>query len=333
MRDNPKQPALHPFAADVQSHLARLVTFNGPGVAAVSGGADSVAMLRALAEVLPAGGLVVAHLNHRLRGAESDADADFVAALLPTRPYRTEAVDVAAVAAEGENMEAAARRLRYAFLTRVAAETGAAWVATAHTLDDQAETVLHRLVRGAGLRGLRGIAVARDLAPGIRLIRPLLTVSRAAIVGYLDAIGQSWREDTSNRDTAFTRNRIRHDLLPLLRTFNPGVALALSRTAEQAGEAFAAIEAEAAELLARAERPRAGRCCILDRAALATTRPLVVREAFHLLWQREGWPCGGMTHAHWSTAAAVACDSVPAADLPDGLRIVAAGRVVRVGPH
>jgi tRNA(Ile)-lysidine synthase len=328
-------PAAEPrvsFPAAVQGNLDRLRgSAPGPGVVAVSGGADSVALLRALADGPATPGLVVAHLNHRLRGAESDADAAFVAALCPHLPHSAESVDVAAVAA-GDNLEDTARRVRYDFLARVARETGASWVTTAHTLDDQAETVLHRLIRGTGLRGLRGIAESRELAPGVKLLRPMLTVSRAEVIAYLRAIGQPWREDASNRDPAFTRNRIRHELLPLLRTFNPEIDEALGRTAAQADEVYADIEQVAAAVLSAVERPRAGRTVVLDRAGLDGVSPHAVRELLHLVWEREGWPRGGMTLDHWQRAADVAHGKAPAWDLPGGIRIVGTARVARIGP-
>ena len=134
----------------------------GPGVVAVSGGADSVALLRALHACGVS--LTVAHVNHCLRGSDSDADEAFVRALCESLgvPCRVKSVDVAALAA-GDNLESTARGVRYAFFAEVAAEVSAAWVATAHTADDQAETVLHRLIRGTGLQGLRGIAASMVL--------------------------------------------------------------------------------------------------------------------------------------------------------------------------
>jgi tRNA(Ile)-lysidine synthase len=137
---------------------------SGRGVVAVSGGADSVALLRALCACgVP---LVAAHVNHRLRGADSDADEAFVRELCAQLGVecRVKAVDVSALAA-GDNLESTARRVRYEFFAEVAAEVGAAWIATAHTADDQAETVLHRLIRGTGLQGLRGIAAEKKPHP------------------------------------------------------------------------------------------------------------------------------------------------------------------------
>src|SRR5262249_42804655 len=147
------------FPAAVDAALDRLLgDQRGRGVVAVSGGADSVALLRALADSTRASGLTVAPLNHQLRGPHRYADAQFVAALCQSLPHFVESADVARAADEaGDNLEAVARKVRYDFLARVAQKTGALWVATAHTRDDQAETVLHRLIRGSGLRGLRGI--------------------------------------------------------------------------------------------------------------------------------------------------------------------------------
>jgi tRNA(Ile)-lysidine synthase len=318
--------------AAVRANLHRLGG-TGRGVVAVSGGADSVALLRALADPPAAGDLVVAHLNHRLRGVDADADAAFVTALCPHLPHRTESVDVRALAAAaGDNLEDTARRARYDFLRRVAQEAGAVWVATAHTRDDQAETVLHRLIRGAGLRGLRGIAGGRDLGGEVRLLRPMLTVARTEVIAYLREIGQPWREDATNRDPAFTRNRIRHELLPLLRTFNPAIEEALARTAAHADEVYTGIEQAAGTLLTAAERPRAGPVIVLDRAGLADVSDHALRELLYLVWQREGWPRGGMTGEHWQRAADVVLGKAPAWDLPGGIRIVGRPRVVHVDP-
>ena len=170
----------------------------GPGVVAVSGGADSVALLHALADA-GAGPLTIAHVNHQLRGRDSDDDASFVERL--GWPCRTLVADIRAL---GGNLEAAARRVRYDWFEQVANEVGATWIATGHTADDQAETVLHRLVRGSGLQGLRGIAPRRG-----RIVRPLLGTTRAELQIYLATKNQPFRTDTTNFDTQFTRNRIR----------------------------------------------------------------------------------------------------------------------------
>jgi tRNA(Ile)-lysidine synthase len=311
-------------------------------VAAVSGGADSVALLRALLELREPGvPLTVAHLNHGLRAADGDADEAFVAALCarlaaegsPGLHFRAARLDVAAEARRaGENLEAAGRRLRYGWLAEVARSAGAAWVATGHTADDQAETVLHRLLRGAGLEGLRGVAERRRLEGGVGVVRPLLRVGRAQVRAALRERGQEWREDATNADWRYLRNRIRHELLPLLaERYNPAAAEALARLAEQADEAFRAEEAEAAELLRLAELPRAGARVILDAGRLDAAPRRLVRALFRLLWRREGWPRGDMGFDAWQRLAAVAAGEAGAADLPGGVRVLRRGSVVQVG--
>lgn len=202
---------------------------------ALSGGADSVALFRRLLEVRSRLGLVlsVAHLHHGIRKKDADDDAEFVATLAREAelPFHYERADVPQAAAQAkESIEDAARRLRYAFFSRLLKERVTDAVATAHTIDDQAETVLHKLVRGAWTEGLSGIHPI-VLAPPGRFLRPFLATTRAEIEIWLRELGQSWREDQTNQDPAYTRNRIRHELLPLLRTFNPEVARQLSRLA------------------------------------------------------------------------------------------------------
>ncbi len=316
----------------VQDNLARLGGV-GRGVLAVSGGADSVALLRALADLAPPRTFLVAHLNHRLRGKESDADAEFVTQLCPQFVHILESVDMAERATStGENLEAVARRTRYEFLESVARKSGCRWVATAHTHDDQAETILHRLIRGSGIRGLRGIAEQRQLTPGIRLLRPMLTVSRTDVVGFLNEIAQPWREDATNQDITFTRNRIRHELLPMLRSYNPGIEQAISLLSEQALEVHEETQERVESILQWAEHPRAGQIVILDAEKLENKPDRYVRELFVTIWEREHWPRDGMTHEHWKRAADVALGRAKAWDLPSRLRIVAKGNIIQVGP-
>ena len=177
-------------------------------VAAVSGGADSVALLRSLLGLSPGGParLVVAHINHGLRGSESEGDERFVADLcaklgVPCAVRRIPA----AVFREtgGRGIESVARHARYECLQSIAAEWGGRYVATGHTADDQAETILHRILRGTGIRGLEGIPRVRSLSPGIALSRPLLRFRRQEILAFLAALGQPFREDSTNRDPRF----------------------------------------------------------------------------------------------------------------------------------
>ena len=227
---------------------------------AVSGGADSTALLLAMVEANAEKqglGIVLsaAHVHHGLRGTEADADEAFVRDLcerlqVPLTVFR---VDTAArQVAEREGVEEAARELRYEALSRLRVDA----VATEHTLDDQGETVVMKLLRGAWTEGLGGISPEvegfglRAQGPGkARIVRPLLRVRRAEVEAFLRERGQAWREDASNRDLSLTRNRVRHELMPLLRGFNPGIDALLARTATIARDEEAFWRAEVARVL------------------------------------------------------------------------------------
>jgi len=226
-------------------------------IVGLSGGADSVALLRILTARASELGLVVhaAHLHHGLRGAEADADLEFCRELATKLDvaFHEARVDTAAAAEPDpktakprETIEEAARRLRYAWFRELISKVPAhAVLATAHTLDDQAETVLAKLLRGAWTEGLSGIHPKRE-AP--RVVRPLLGVSRSEVEAYLRAIGQEWREDSTNRHLSFTRNRIRHELLPLLEGWNPRLREHLAQMANLARDEEAWWAAEVARL-------------------------------------------------------------------------------------
>ncbi len=157
----------------------------------------------------------------------------------------------------GATLEEAARDARYEFLRQAAERLGARYVVTAHTADDQAETVLHRVIRGSGIAGLCGIGRTRPLGPAVTVIRPLLGVRRSELLAYLEELEQPYRDDSSNADRQFTRNRIRHELLPRLAAdFNPGVVDALLRLATLAGEVQAVVDARVDALAARCVRGR-----------------------------------------------------------------------------
>ncbi len=222
---------------------------------ACSGGADSVALLLLLDESKDRLGLrlLVAHLNHQLRGTESDADESFVRSLAERRglEFVGRREDIAARARKMRlNLEAAGREARLEFFATLLAERKAEVVATAHTMDDQAETVLARLLRGAGTRGLAGIYPVVELGAG-RLVRPLLGVRRSELRDYMSEREQPWREDTSNLDRRRLRNRIRLELLPQL---GLAVVESLARLAEQAREEedlWAALSEESYRTLVR----------------------------------------------------------------------------------
>lgn len=220
---------------------------------AVSGGADSVGLLRAMVEAAPKIGLVVSvtHVHHGIRGAEADADAEFVSELAERLglEFFLHRVDTPGAARDKrETLEEAARGLRYAWFRELMAAGKVDAVAMAHTLDDQAETVLHRLLRGAWTEGLGGIHPVVACAGGV-ILRPFLEERRDAIRAWLRQMGQSWREDSSNQDTEHTRNRIRQELLPRLGEFNPQIAEQLAHVATIARDEESWWEAELVRLL------------------------------------------------------------------------------------
>ena len=271
-------------------------------VVAVSGGADSVALLLALCELADDLRLDrtfrAAHLNHRLRGKESTEDARWVSRLAHELGVEGEisSASVAKLAANAkDNLEQAARRARYKFLERVARVCRAPVVLTAHTMDDQAETVLLRLLRGSGAEGLSGIERVRPIAEGsdILLVRPLLGWARRADTeNYCRERNVEFRVDSMNEDERFARVRVRRRLLPLMETFNPKMVESLSRTAEILRADSTFLNAAAEELLKMAseenEEKRGSRdACSLDVNVLMNA-PLAHRRRALRLWLSRG---------------------------------------------
>jgi tRNA(Ile)-lysidine synthase len=265
---------------------------------AVSGGADSTALLLALEELTRTGrlglGLAVAHLNHGLRGPAGEADARWVGELSAALGYECfigEACVGERARATRDNLEQAARRARYEFLGRIALKSEARAVLTAHTLDDQAETVLLRLLRGSGAEGLSGMRAERELEQGGALLlrRPLLFWARRACTeAYCRERGVEPRLDAQNEDERFGRVRIRRSLLPLLSELNPRATEALARTAALLREDADALGALAAKLLAeaRVESESAAESA-LGVEALAAAPPALRRRALRLWLEQE----------------------------------------------
>jgi len=256
-------------------------------VVGLSGGADSVALLDALASLRRRRGfrVVAAHLDHRLRPGSAD-DAAFCAELCRALdvPLRVGRADVRARAArERGGLEQAARRERYAFLRRVRDEEAAFAIAVAHTRDDQAETLLLRLLRGAGATGLAGMRPRSG-----DVVRPLLAVSRGDVLTHLRERGLAWREDPSNADLAHRRNRVRHELIPYLEErFNPGVRASLARTASVLADEAAHLRGEAEALIAAISHEEGG-ALLLRRSALAEAPTAVARAAIRQALVRAG---------------------------------------------
>ncbi len=311
---------------------------------AVSGGADSVALLRLLLDLRKELGIVlsVAHFNHCLRGADSDADEEFVAALAKglKLEFRRASGEVKTCAAERHlSIEAAARKLRYEFFEQLFKEGAVNRIATGHTLNDQAETVLLRLVRGAGTRGLAGI-YPRRLVSGVGLqedqplsiIRPLLGIHRKNLEAYLQSLGQPWREDGSNRDLRFARNRVRHGILPRLeRTLNPSVHETLAETAEIARaeeEYWKELVERTTPRVCTLHRGRRDAGATLNNAALLelplAVRRRVVRAACEFLGLN-------LEFKHVEEILAVTDGTASGAALPHGWQAFRNGNEARIG--
>jgi len=275
-------------------------------VVGVSGGADSVCLLHVLLELSADFGfdIHVAHLNHQIRGEAADEDAIFVRDLAKRWkvPFTIESCDVPALAAKHKMaLEEAARRARYAFLGRVATEHNAQSIAVGHNADDQVETILMHWLRGSGLAGLRGMLPSTPLAglrlfaednqrfvsSAIRIIRPLLEVRRADIEAYCDYLNIKPRFDLSNLDTTYFRNRLRHELIPYLETYQPNIREILRRT----GQIVMADYALLRDLMERAwtetVRSESAEAITFDlqqwRALPLSTKRSIVREAIHRL--------------------------------------------------
>ncbi len=306
-------------------------------VVGVSGGADSVALLRGLhaCRLSHSLSIIVAHLDHGLR-EESAAESSWVAALAEQLgvPAIVERTDVTQAATDsGQGIEETARQRRYEFFRSVAERQGGTYVGVAHTSDDQAETVLHHLVRGTGLSGLQGMPAMRALSPDVTLIRPLLDTSRETVIGYLNALGQDFRIDESNSDEQFTRNRIRQTLLPLLREkFNPQVDRALLRLSQQASEVQEMLDILGRNALYGALREQRADRVQLNADVLRDVPPHLLREVFRQLWAEQSWPRQRMGFDMWQRLANLVQSPEPAKSisLPGDLTARREGSMLRI---
>jgi tRNA(Ile)-lysidine synthase len=279
----------------------RMLTPGDRVLVAVSGGVDSVVLLYALRELQKSEklSLAVAHFDHAIR-TDSAADAEFVKKLARSLKlrYYSERADVPAYAkAQKLSLEVAARTLRYQFFERIAKAHDFKKIALGHTLNDQAETLLMRLLRGAGLEGLSGIPPVRPSGE-LTYIRPLIECTRDQIVAFAQAHKLSWSEDPTNYDTTIARNKIRHELIPILKEYNPKVLEALGRTARLLAQAAHVLDCQAEQALATLIASESAQGLALDlkdlmampeylqalvlRRAIARVNPLCEPEAAHI---------------------------------------------------
>jgi tRNA(Ile)-lysidine synthase len=306
---------------------------------AVSGGADSMALLRAMKSLKTEGEgrIVAAHVNHRLRGRESDDDEAFVVGTCKTLGIDCEVSRIPAdrlSQTPKDGLEAAARELRYDLLAQTAGRNGARFIVTAHTADDQAETILHNILRGAGIGGLAGMTRARgffdipkeavksdqdfslenslSIRPSVAdsvsrshnipfsLMRPLLDFRRHEIETYLKDIGQAFRRDSSNDDARFTRNRIRRRLLPQLAAeYNSGIVEALLRLGKLAAGARAVIEPLVDDLFENCVIVENESTVYINSVALIQKPSYLIGELLLRVWRTRQWPMQAMGYEQW----------------------------------
>ena len=309
-----------------------LVAPGGRVLVALSGGPDSVALVHLLLELQISGDLIVAglaHFHHQLRGAEADGDEAFCRAMAAALglPIELGGADVGRAARDARrSIEDVARDLRYRFLDDAADRFAADAIAVGHSLDDQAETFLLRLIRGAGSRGLAGI-----LPRAGRVIRPLIEITRAELRDYARERGLAWREDSTNHNVAIARNRVRHELIPYLeREFNPGIQGLLAREAALAREDEDHLRDEAIDLARTIVLTTTGGKTEIDAAALrALDSAIASRVARHALTTASGGRFVGYEHVERLLQLAQA-DEGAAIDLP-GQRAIRRGNLIVLG--
>ncbi len=268
-------PRLLPFERAVLATVRRRSLFTPDDIvlAATSGGADSTALLSALSVLRAQGELAGLHALHVDHGLREGGAADGEACLAVADQLGVPCASVRVSVRRGGDRQAAARSARYSALVMEAARTGAGRIATGHHRGDQAETVVHRLLRGSGARGLAGIPPRNGA-----LVRPLIDRSRREVVAYLGELGLPWREDPTNAGRAYTRNRLRLDLLPLLEAEVPGLEARLCRTADLLRQDDEALEELASQLVPEG----AGRVAL---TALRRTPPAVRGRAVRRVWR------------------------------------------------
>ncbi|MEZ6047955.1 MAG: tRNA lysidine(34) synthetase TilS [Planctomycetaceae bacterium] len=265
------------------------------------------------------------HINHLLRGAESDGDETWVREFCRELniPLQVQRIDAQAFATEhGWGIEEGARRLRYELLEQFATEQGASLIALAHHADDQVETVLHHFLRGTGLRGLTGMKSRRELRDRLWIVRPLLEIRRTELEEALREWKQDSREDSTNRETHYTRNRLRNELLPLLeKEFNPQAAEAILSLSRQAKESQDLIQQLAESLLETQLLERTAEFCRLSKPEFKDQPRHLIREAFVQLWRLQNWPRQQMNYLQWDRLAGIALGESEGGTFPGPIEV------------
>lgn len=308
-------------------HLAQF-----PTLVAVSGGIDSMALLRSLAILVARNkdanpqNLIVAHVNHRTR-LESDANEQFVCKVanqlgLKVLVGRADVKIPTSSPSQVHASEESLRDLRYDLLLKLAQESGARYLLTGHQKQDQVETILFRVFRGTGLSGLRGIPRKRLVNSSLTVVRPLLDLDRETLKAFLDDLSQPYRLDPSNDDSKYTRNFLRNDLMPMLETrFGPSVEEAVLRLSTQAVEAQELLTTLAERLLTQHVSMTKSSVSI-DRSGLFDEPEIILQTMLSLIWKRQDWSQQKMDANWWRRLVNVITSesiSTPRFDIPHGI--------------
>lgn len=313
-------------------------THGKPLLVACSGGGDSVALAN-LAGKHHRGNLSLAFVQHGLRGDESSEDESFLKQLAQElscrhrKPIEVHVLDGRISDKKGQGIESAARIIRRHQLATLAKRTGFNAVLMGHNLNDQAETFIMRLARGAGPMALGGIRPRAYLPDGVLVIRPLLVFERIFLRKYLNAEGLTWRDDSSNQSCRFTRNHVRKNVIePLLARFGKHVLRRLCSHADWVAQKGRADFVETSETLEQIELERAGPKIILRRSKTNELTVPILADVLHVIWKRENWPAKALTKAHLNRIAEHILHKRSMGTLPGGIRIHLDEHVVSLGP-
>ncbi|MEM7456515.1 MAG: tRNA lysidine(34) synthetase TilS [Planctomycetota bacterium] len=303
-------------------------------IVAVSGGPDSVALLRGLCACSEQASrsLIAGHVNHGTRGTDSTEDERFVKELAAQLGIGFESSRLQPESAHPP--EAWLRKHRYEALVKMARAHGARYIATAHNRDDQVETVVLRMFRGTGPKGLAGIPVHRPAGEGITIIRPLLDTPRSIIEQTLQEIEQPFRIDNSNFDSGYTRNFLRHELLPLARDkFGGRIDELIVRLSAQVHEQQMLLDSLAADLDGAVQLSNS--VLEFDCAALKDENDVILRQLIVRNWNQTGWPVAQMDFFHWQNICSMIklSDVGPAINLPGNIRAERIGNCLRLAPQ
>lgn len=307
------------FERRVESAFPIKNSANVRALVAVSGGPDSIALLRAItSNVADSSFLVVGHVNHQLRGKESIADEEFVRQIAHELDLRFLTTHLSGEHSDEESL----RNLRHDALIEMAGSCGARYIMMGHNLDDQVETILFRIFRGTGIAGLTGIPKVRLANECTTIVRPLLEISREEIEAYLNELDQNFRVDATNNDSKYTRNFLRNDLIPMLKSrFGEALPQSIVRLGMQAAQTNQYVHTQATELT-ESIVSRSDNRVEIDLRRLADESPLLIRHFLVDLWVQQSWPRQSMTFRWWETISNAMLSSgecVPL-NLPGALR-------------